>query len=272
MNTRYNCLIVDTFPRGLGGELADILPQFKHIPRILIHRDINLRYVIAKDLQRFVAENFDLVIVPGESNVPLSDLPQVQYTAPWLIRSASELPHINKARSLLRLNQTDFQSKIVVVCAAGTMEELALYGKLALALAESYKGVAVRCLAATCPDNCPPDLWVFHFPGMECLVAADVVVGGGGYNTVYECAALKVPLVAFAMRRLYDRQDLRLNNMPIVQRVESVEDAIAAVVYCLKHARKNSYERPNFINGAVSAASLIKQLISTTIPLDHNAL
>lgn len=92
----------------------------------------------------------------------------------------------------------------MVVCAAGRAAELAWYGKLTSALAESLSGVVVRCLAAKCPD-CPPDLWVFHYPGMECLLAADVVVGGGGYNTFYECAALQVPLVTFTMDRRYDR-------------------------------------------------------------------
>nr|WP_268896632.1 glycosyltransferase [Hassalia byssoidea] len=33
---------------------------------------------------------------------------------------------------------------------------------------------------------------------MNAIAVADVVVGGAGYNTVYECAALGVPLVAIA--------------------------------------------------------------------------
>ena len=61
---QYECVIVDTFPRGLGGELAEILPQLS-VPKVLIHRDINPDYVIAKNLPDFVADNFDLVIVPG---------------------------------------------------------------------------------------------------------------------------------------------------------------------------------------------------------------
>ncbi len=269
LNTRYSCLIVDTFPRGLGSELADILPQLKNIPRILIHRNINLRYVLAKDLRRFVANNFDLVIVPGESNtVPLSDLPQVRHTAAWLIRSADALPDINKARLLLRLNPADYRSKTVVVCAAGRAEELLWYGKLTGTLAESLTGVAVRCLAATCPENCPPDLWIFHWPGIECLLAADVVVGGGGYNTFYECAALKVPLVAFAMNRRYDRQDERVDQLTTAQRVESIDDAIAAVRHyldCVTIPKSISSHQLAFTNGAISAACLIEQAIAEDI-------
>ncbi len=269
LNTRYSCLIVDTFPRGLGSELADILPQLKNIPRILIHRNINLRYVLAKDLRRFVANNFDLVIVPGESDtVPLSDLPQVRHTAAWLIRSADALPDINKARLLLRLNPADYRSKTVVVCAAGRAEELLWYGKLTGTLAESLTGVAVRCLAATCPENCPPDLWIFHWPGIECLLAADVVVGGGGYNTFYECAALKVPLVAFAMNRRYDRQDERVDQLTTAQRVESIDDAIAAVRHyldCVTIPKSISSHQLAFTNGAISAACLIEQAIAEDI-------
>lgn len=59
----------------MGGELADILPQLQHIPGILIHRDINPRYITAKNLRSFVAENFDAVIVPGEGkDLPFCDL------------------------------------------------------------------------------------------------------------------------------------------------------------------------------------------------------
>src|SRR5207237_1065899 len=104
-NELYDCLIVDTFPRGLGGELANILPQLKSTPRILVHRNINPDYVRAKGLQRFVANNFDLVLVPGEmGELPFAHLSQVRCSEPWLIRSANELPNRDQAHTLLRLN------------------------------------------------------------------------------------------------------------------------------------------------------------------------
>jgi hypothetical protein len=260
LNTCYHCLIVDTFPRGLGGELVDILPQLNNIPRVLIHRDINPQYVVAKDLRSFVANNFDLAIVPGEGNtVPLSDLPQVRHTEAWLIRNANELPKLNQARLLLRLKPTDYP-KTIVVCAAGQGKELTWYGKLTTALVESLNNVTVRCLAAKCPDRLP-DLWVFHYPGIECLLAADVVVGGGGYNTLYECAALKVPLVAVAQNRRYDRQAVRIGKSIAAQNVASIEDAVSAVRHQLSYGT-SSYSPPNYINGAVRAADLIERAIA----------
>lgn len=56
----------------------------------------------AKNLRLFVAQNFDFIIVPGEGqDLPLADLPQVKHTAPWLIRSADELPDRMESRNIL---------------------------------------------------------------------------------------------------------------------------------------------------------------------------
>lgn len=266
----YECIIMDTFPGGLGGELAEILPQLS-ATKVLVHRDINPDYVNAKNLPNFVADNFDLVIVPGEGDeIPLAELPQVQHTAPWLIRSAGELPDVTRARTLLGLNPTD-TGLVVMVCAAGRAEELSLYGNLTRVLAESLPGVTVRCLASECPENCPPELWVFHWPGIECLPAANVVVGGAGYNTFYECLSVGVPLVAFAFKRQYDRQEMRvlrwINNQATVsvKLVESVEGALSAVCDFLKQANKSisSTKIPKaYMNGAAGAVKLIEQIVN----------
>jgi len=58
------CLIVDTFPRGLGGELAALLPAWGAL-RVLIHRDLNPSTSAGKRSTRFVRSNYDLVIRPG---------------------------------------------------------------------------------------------------------------------------------------------------------------------------------------------------------------
>ncbi|MBE9199681.1 MULTISPECIES: UDP-N-acetylglucosamine--LPS N-acetylglucosamine transferase [unclassified Nodularia (in: cyanobacteria)] len=258
----YDCLIVDTFPRGLGGELADILPQLHSIPRILIHRDINPQYIIAKNLRDFVAANFDLVIVPGEgTDLGLCDLPTVQYTAPWLIRNAEELPERDTTRSpeaglcpslILRVDKF---VKIILVCAAGTASELDIFSQLALRLHEAFPECAVRILAANCPVNCPESLWISHHPGIECLAAADVVVGGGGYNTVYECAAVGVPLVALAFPRLYDRQEKRASKSYYVQNIEQAIATVRILLNPVKTAKKQSASA--YINGAVQAVHQI---------------
>ena len=275
--TDYQFLIVDTFPRGLGGELATILPELKTSLRVLIHRDINPEYVKVKNLHRFVADCFDLVLVPGEGvEVPLANLPCVQHTNPWLIRSAWELPIREDVEAILRLNPLDRNSKVVLVLASGTAEELSFYGELTSILSQYWENVAVRCLSWEKPDKCPENLWVFHWPAMECLQVADVVVGSGGYNTIYECQALGIPLVAFAWPRLYDRQRVRVQRLVssnyeagLAQSrlvlADSLETAIAAVCSELNlPVSKRCRPSYDFVNGAFSAVFAIESCCNFT--------
>jgi len=206
----WEVLLVDSFPRGLGGELAPMLEGRTYAGsglRVLVHRDLAPEYVRAAALEDYVRAHYDLVLVPGEASAPLAHLGV--YTAPWLVRDPTELP----ARAVLRqrLGLTAAQPTVVVV-AAGRTDEAGFWGAIAARIAAACPGLAVRCLAAACPPACPPELWVSHWPGIEVLAAADVAVGGGGYHTVHECAALGLPLVACARPRLYDRQTIRLNT------------------------------------------------------------
>src|SRR6185369_2028234 len=70
-------------------------------------------------------------------------------------------------------------------------------------------GAPVRIVAAECPAGCPDECWIRYWPAMDLYGCAVAVVGGAGYNTVRECVAWGVPLIAKPWPRLYDRQDLR---------------------------------------------------------------
>jgi predicted glycosyltransferase len=255
--TECDRLIIDTFPRGLGGELADILPELHHIPRILIHRDIHPRYVTSKQLRSFVIANFDQVIVPGEGpDLAFCDLPHVQHTAPWLIRHAWELPDRVTVRS--HILKVDPCSKTILVCAGGNASELPLFGQLTLQLQQNFPDCAVRILAPHCPQTCPQHLWVSHHPGIECLAAADIVVGGAGYNTVYECGAVGVLLVALTFPRLYDRQKKRACQSYWVQDINLLDiyTTVTTLLNQIQPATKLSV--PLYINGAVQAVEQIE--------------
>lgn len=254
LNAHYDCLIVDTFPRGLGGELADILPELYPISRILIHRDINPSYIAAKGLHSFVAENFDAVIVPGEGkDLPFCDLPSVKHTEPWLIRNPWELPDPTTVRS--HILKVDESAKIILVCAAGQVSELPVFVQLTIKLHETFPDCTVKILAPTCPADCPEALWISHHPGIECLAAADVVVGGAGYNTVYECASVGVPLVALAFKRLYDRQEKRASRGYCVENIEDTITTVKTLLDQVEPGKKSSV--PTYINGAVQAVDQI---------------
>jgi hypothetical protein len=262
----YDCLIVDTFPRGLGGELVKVFSQLKRIPKVLIHRDLNPDYIAAKDLTNFVNQNYNLVIIPGDSDdSPFADLPNVTQTLPWLIRSFSEL-EIDKAYNCLKLSYPQ-EKPVILVSSSGQPSELELFGLLTQELSDTFPEVIVRCLAPICPANCPKKLWVSQYPGIECLPATDLVVGSGGYNTVNECLALQIPLVGIAYPRLYDRQTRRLQNLnipfhPVTGNLETdVREAIALVHNFLP---LNKSSTPiQYHNGAIAAVNLIEQLTST---------
>lgn len=216
-------LIVDTFARGLGGELAAHRGQER---RVLVQRDVAPKY--AAQVREFAAGFYHLAIAPGEGAAPLK-------TAPWLIRD--------------RFDPAPREGAIVV--AGGNADEQFWYGGVTSAL--QRRGVRVRCVAPELPPGCPRECWVRHWPAMDLIAQARVAIGGGGYNTVYECAALNVPLVARPWPRKYDRQWLRARRA--AARAKTVEEAAAAALALLD--RDLPPPRFEFANGAREAAGLL---------------
>jgi hypothetical protein len=263
MQRDYDCLIVDTFPRGLGGELVPLLAELPTcILRVFIHRDITPAYVEAKAIAPFVAQTYPVVLVPGEGDcVPLAHLPQAKHTAPWLVCNGDELPSPEHCSSILRIS--DRRNPVVLVCAAGQSSELEMFGRLAYQLAQAFPDVTVRCLTPSQPATCPPELWLFHYPALDCLFIADVVVGSAGYNTVAECEALGVPLVAIALERIYDRQALRLRRYGhALLGIPEVDSGCAAIATVQKLLNQQSSQvkrnRRQYRNGAMEAVTFIE--------------
>ncbi len=277
---RPSCLIVDTFPRGIGGELAAVLGTLD-AHKVLIHRDLNPRYVAAVQLRPFVAAHYDLVLVPGAGEgSQLGDLPLAVETAPWLVRSADEIPDRARVRRLLHLAPDE--EYCVLVCASGKRNELDWYAAVMAALRELGPGVPVRCVAAGpslpagvggavagpgLPVRCvAAGRGVRYWPAMDLFGCAAVVVGGAGYNTVEECLAWEVPLVARPWKRAYDRQELRARRASARGRVVLVTDPEEAARAALRHMRDRPPELPRFVNGAADAASRIARLSVATEP------
>jgi len=245
---RPECLIVDTFPRGIGGELAGILAGLA-ARKVLVARDLNPRYVAAARLREFVAAHYDLVLVPGAGEgLQMGDLPAAFTTAPWLVRSAHEIPDRNRVRTLLRL--APHEEQCVLVCASGKPDELDWYGAVVRELLAA--AAPVRLIAAARPPQCPEECWVRYWPALDLFACASVVVGGAGYNTVAECLAWDVPLVARAWPRAYDRQELRARNAG--GRVTLVREPPEAARVALDLMRDHRRREPRFVNGAMEAA------------------
>ena len=242
------CLIVDTFPRGLGGELAGVLPSLA-ATKVLIHRDLNPRYVAEANLLDFVKSSYDLILIPGKSEGhAFATLPNAVVTDPWLIRNANELPSSAHARKLLKIED---DQRCILVCAS---QELSWFGTVVSELLRRNPPAAIRCVAPTCPLNCPSECWIEYWPAADLYPATDVVIGGAGYNTIHECLACNVPLVARPWPRLYDRQWLRARRAGVI-----VADGPAAAASAAIHQLHTGSPRrkPNFHNGAAQAIALI---------------
>ncbi len=225
-------LIVDTFPRGLGGELTAFLAKCP-ARKVLIHRDLAPDYIEwAANLPNFVATHYDLILCPGESG-PFSNLPEARLTSPWLVRPPVPVP-----------NQAP-----VVVCAAGNVEELSWYGEVCSFLSTK---IEFQCLAAERPAGCPRGNWICHWPAIDFIAGAQVVIGGAGYNTVYECVVTGTPLIARPWPRKYDRQQLRAGRHPNITIVDTPSEAASAALI-----HRAPTPRPDFSNGALDAARLI---------------
>lgn len=254
-------LVVDTFPRGLVGDLADLLPRFPG-PRVLVQRDLNPEYLQAKDLPAFVTRHYDRILLPGEGTPPLAALPQSLPTAPWLLGGADAVLTLAAARDRLGLGNSD--RPLAIVLAAGRPEELAEYGELTLALHRAYPELVARCLALTRPPACPRSLWQPIYPALAVLPAATLAVGGGGYHTVYEAQALGLPLIAWPRSRLYDRQAARvarqMTRQPLraARSLAAVVAAVGAWLPALPLPEQRA--RPPWASGAIAAAEAIAAL------------
>ncbi|MCY1075117.1 hypothetical protein [Archangium lansingense] len=245
---RPEVFVVDTFPRGLGGELAPLLPGMK-ARKVLVHRDLHPDYVERFGLARFI-DTFDRLIVPGEP-APFAHHPRAASTPPWLLLDAGELLDVPTARRKLGVPAGEEMVPVVAVLACGRPEEV----EESAALAETLQRAPnLRAFVRLLSPSAPPRLW----PALSVMRGIDVLVGAGGYNTVQEARATGTPLVAIAQPRLYDRQALRLRAS---ERISSLDEALERVRVLLRSGSSACSERPvpSYVNGTHEAVRLIEE-------------
>ena len=201
----FDLLVVDTFARGLGGELVATLPTIPQ-PKVWIHRNVSPRYVDQCDLLTF-ARHFNLVLVPGE-DAPLAHLPRAFRTSPWTVCDFGDLLNRSDARQAFGIPVHDFLPMAVVV-GTGRPDEVEA---ARLAAATLYRRLAGRVhvrLATT--RSTGESFAVSVWPLMVLMRGIDLLVGAGGYNTVYEARQTGTPLIAVPQQRQYDVQSQRLS-------------------------------------------------------------
>ena len=199
---------VDAFPRGLGGELAEYLAELPAQRRILIQRTLHPDYV-TEDLKQFVAQHYTHVIVAGET--ALFVVPKPIQTAAWLACRAEDCLSRQHSRQALGIEQS---KPCVAVLVTGTLSEQGLFRQLISQLVQVLPSAEIIYFSAqnfriTGARYYQVSDW---YPALRYLRAANVLVGSGGYHTVHEAQALRLPLVSLPLPRRYDRQQQRLQN------------------------------------------------------------
>lgn len=251
--TSFSKLVVDTFPRGIAGELAQLLPLLNAREQsVLVARDLSPQYIQQFQLSNFAEQNYGLVISPGDHCSSWTHHNSLR-TEPWLMRDFDELV----AKSSLDCNSE------ILVCCSGKPAEHAFFEELLKLVALQFPREQISSL---CADECTalkdgfetvPSLrrYCGAWPGMDIIEKAKVVVGAAGYNLVAECKSLGVPLIGVPQRRLYDRQDLRAREAARYVALNETE-VIAALTDLLPILPK-SRKIPLYVNGALQATELI---------------
>jgi predicted glycosyltransferase len=254
--TRPDLFVADTFPRGVGGELAELLGRWSSCPRVLVARTLPPAYVRRHHLTGFVRRHYDLILGAGEPH-PFVGCANCHDLPPFHIRDADELSPV-AAAALVRS-----PVPVVLVAATGTAAECAEWAAVAAMLRAGWPpGWPPLRLAV--PNGialpaCVSDIAVRHFPLIECLPAVRLVVGNAGYNLVHEAAATGTAGVFVPRRRRYDDQAARL-GYPSGANSAGVEAArLRAAI-----ARKLAEPPPSpsaVVNGARLAAGLASALL-----------
>jgi len=253
---QHPLLLVDTFPRGLGGELADVVSDWPG-HRVLVHRDLSPEYLDWADgLERQVRE-FSLVLVPGEPAV-FDGLPQARKTAPWLWNLPLDCNDRSAARR--RLHLSGEKRPVVLVAGTGNREDIDHFAGVADAL-EQELGRDARIVFASLPgvplgrvsrDVSEIRLW----PLVDVLSGVDVLVAAGGYNTVQEARGFGCPLVGWPRERRYDRQDRRLTESETVVGETELIERVSQYLSGSAPTRLATVQT----NGAVEAVEILLEM------------
>lgn len=207
---RFSSLIVDSFPRGIVGELTDVISA-REYSKVLVHRDISPDYLNKTPVAKAIS-HFCLILVPGEP-APLANDEKAIRTTPWVLLDSSELFSRCEAHEVLRI--ADSGMPVCLISLSGKEHERVFFSRIALKL---VKELGDKIQFKVCGDV--PDIWqqelksisVKYWPLLKLLGGVDWLIGAGGYNTVFESKLAGAKFFGFPQERLYDRQRRRIDN------------------------------------------------------------
>ena len=240
-NNDYDRLVIDTFPRGLAGELPNILGNID-VPKFLVSRYLNSVYIKKFNLYAEI-EKYNMVF-SIERIAPFKKCNNSILTEPWLMYNSDELYPREKARLYLGL-ESDDKRPLIVVCGTGNQDDAHYYSVLAEKLKNKLSQWNVIFNS--------PFFGLGHlnaWPLLKYIQGIDALVGAGGYNLVHESRQTKTPLFAEPKKRLYDDQ---LERLVSNECYKSIEDLVFKLRSCSFTKKKSEFE-----NGVAQSVKLIE--------------
>ncbi|MDA7541202.1 hypothetical protein N8639_00010 [bacterium] len=207
---RFSSLIVDSFPRGIVGELTDVISSHEY-SKVLVHRDISPEYLSKTPIANAIS-HFCRILVPGEPAPLLNDENAIR-TAPWVLLDSSELFSRCEARKVL--GTVDSDMPVCLISLSGKENERDFFSRLAVRLAKQLGDKIQFRVCGEVPNRWQQELEpirVEYWPLLKLLGGADWLIGAGGYNTVFETRLAGARLFGFPQKRLYDRQRKRIDD------------------------------------------------------------
>lgn len=223
---RPDLLVVDTFPRGSFGELANALDLCKQ--RAFIYRPVKADLAARPEFAAMLSF-YDAVLVPEKVGTPL-EVPQgvrPRYFGPVAMHEPHELLPREEARRRLGIPE----GKLALYVSAGgggdeqaeptlrfLCTELRGYPRFHLVVAAGplYRGE---------PFFGPHVTWLSQWGSATYLNGCDLALTAAGYNTCAELSLAGLPAIFLPQPKIADEQDLRARR--------SVEAGAASVLSAL---------------------------------------
>jgi len=233
-------LVVDTFPLGITGELAEILPALD-CRKILVTRRLQSQWAAWGPP---AWGPFDRVLLAEA----WKEAEHARLCSPILLRDAEERWPRERAKAALGVAGDE---PVVLGVSSDAPEWTHVFFNLLRKIWARLRPSARLRLAS---PHLPPDdpLRVDHYPLLELMNGVDLVVGPCGYNLFHETQACGVPAIFLPQPRRYDDQYARAAHSVTANTPEGLEMRLRELMPTGARNKAAAYA-----NGAQTAAEEI---------------
>lgn len=228
-------LVVDVFPRGVVGEVAEIQ---REVPTWLVTRHVPAEFYRHAPI-REALRSFELVIWTEPPTAGLADLGVPAATVPPVLLGPKPLCREEARR---QLGVADGEPLLLTIGTGGAEQQrrlLRLTHRLGRTLRLATRFVSTDISTGDDIErsddqpgrergregSCRLDV-VSLFPLARWLPAADVVVSAGGYHAVHEIRAAGIPAIFIPQWRRYDDQAARVRGDVVAVSPNDLEDRV----------------------------------------------